>query len=238
VKFVKTYGTGILGIILIFALVGFAEKKHSERTVSGISIHIHPIEGGLFVTSEEAFEAMNLESDSLRGYYTDEINISLLEEMLTTHPSVRQAEVYFEMDGVLVAEVRQRRPILRFFDGNTSYYWDEEGMQTPLSEHFTARVPLFFGQEPEKNELLNLVFALRADPFFNAQVTGITKIEGDYALTSRFGNHQIVLGDLSNLNEKLDRLKLFYQKTQTDLGWESYRTLNLKYANQVVCTTN
>ena len=83
-----------------------------------------------------------------------------------------------------------------------------------------------------------LVNALRADEFINTQITGIALEENDFILTTRSGNHQIILGELEDLSEKLSRLKLFYQKTQAELGWESYRTLNLKYANQVVCTTN
>lgn len=237
-KFLRTYGTGLLGIFLIFGLVGFAEKNHADRQVAGIRVHVNPVEGGLFITSQEVLETMNVEKDSLRGFYTDEINISLLEEMLEGHASVKQAEVYFQMDGTLMAEVDQRRPILRFFDGNLSYYWDEDGEVTPLSKHFTARVPLFFGPEPDRKSLLKLVSALRSDEFFSTQITGIALEDNDFILTTRFGNHQIILGELEDLSEKLSRLKLFYQKTQAELGWESYRTLNLKYANQVVCTTN
>ena len=51
------------------------------------------------------------------------------------------------------------------------------------------------------------------------------------------GNHKIVFGDAQNLNEKFNKLKLFYTEglNKSD-AWTKYSIINLKYKNLVVCT--
>ena len=237
-KALTTYGTAILGLLLIGLLVRFTEQKHAERLVEGLRVAVHPAAGGNFVTAEELLAEINAETDSFRGNYLHEINSALLEEKLEAHPMVQTAEVYFEMNGQVYVDVWQHEPILRFFDGNKSYYWDTDGRQMPLSEHFTAYVPLFYGTPSDTAELYELVMALRADAFCCEYISGISEVDGDYVLTARKGKHEIVLGSADGFEEKMERLKLFYDKTLPQVGRERYSKVNLKYAGQVVCTTN
>ena len=237
-KALNTYGTAILGLLLIGLLVGFTEQKHAQRMVEGLRIAVHPAVGGNFVTAEELLAEIDAETDSFRGNYLHEINSALLEEKLEGHSMVQSAEVYLEMNGQMYVEVWQREPILRFFDGKRSFYWDTEGREMPLSEHFTAYVPLFYGTPSDTAELYGLVMALRADTFCCEHISGISEVDGDYVLTARKGKHEIVLGSADGFEEKMERLKLFYDQTLPQVGWGKYSKVNLKYAGQVVCTTN
>lgn len=236
-KALNTYGTAVLGLLLIGLLVGFTEQKHAVRMVDGLTVILHPAAGGNFVTAEEMLQELEVETDSFRGNYLHDINTALLEEKLEAHPMVRSAEVYFEMNGEVYLEVWQRQPILRFFDGSKSFYWDSEGAEMPLSKHFTAYVPLYYGTPSNPEELFDLVLALRADTFCRDHISGISEVDGDYILTAHKGKHEIVLGSASDFSDKIERLKLFYDKTIPQVGWDKYSKVNLKYAGQVVCTT-
>ena len=55
-------------------------------------------------------------------------------------------------------------------------------------------------------------------------------------LIPRVGNHNIILGDASDLENKLEKLMIFYKKGLSKTGWNEYSTINLKYKNQIVCT--
>lgn len=237
-KLIKKYGTAVLGLILIGLLVGFTEQRHAQRQVQRVEVVVHPAVGGLFTTPSELLEHLDSETDSFRGIYLEEINSGLLEEKLSAHPMVQKAEVYFDWNGVLYLEVSQREPILRFFDGEEQFYWDEEGEKMPLSEHYTAHVPLFYGAPSDTAELYDLVMALRADEFCCAHISGISEEGEDYVFTARKGRHRIVLGSANQFEEKMERLQLFYEKTIPQVGWNKYSTVNLKYAGQVVCSTN
>ena len=49
------------------------------------------------------------------------------------------------------------------------------------------------------------------------------------------GGHEVVVGDNDRLKQKLKKLEQFYQRASTNLGWEKYREINLKFKDQVIC---
>jgi cell division protein FtsQ len=55
-------------------------------------------------------------------------------------------------------------------------------------------------------------------------------------LIPRLGQHRILLGDTTDLRDKLDRMRTFYLQGLNNTGWDKYELINLKYKNQVVCT--
>ena len=49
------------------------------------------------------------------------------------------------------------------------------------------------------------------------------------------GNHEIIFGS-DRLEEKLDVLRTFYGKGMNEEAWNKYKSINLKYKDQIVCT--
>jgi cell division protein FtsQ len=49
------------------------------------------------------------------------------------------------------------------------------------------------------------------------------------------GDQKILLGSARKLDDKLARLKTFYQKAMPYTGWQMYERINLKFDGQVVC---
>ena len=49
------------------------------------------------------------------------------------------------------------------------------------------------------------------------------------------GDQRIILGNIEDLDDKIFRLKTFYQEAMSRMGWNKYKTINLKFKNQVVC---
>ncbi len=86
-------------------------------------------------------------------------------------------------------------------------------------------------------ELYDLAFHIHQNPFWKAQISQVYVNEkGEFELQPRVGNHSILLGKANRLEEKFDKLLLFYQQGLSKTGWNEYSALNLKYKNQVVCT--
>lgn len=61
--------------------------------------------------------------------------------------------------------------------------------------------------------------------------------ENELELYPSIGDHKIVFGSVENIEDKFNKLKLFYKEglNKTD-GWNKYAIVNIKYKNQVVCT--
>ena len=51
-----------------------------------------------------------------------------------------------------------------------------------------------------------------------------------------FMKDTIVIGEVYNLESKFNKLMLFYEEGLSKTGWNEYKTINLKYKDQVVCT--
>jgi cell division protein FtsQ len=167
------------------------------------------------------------------------INLSSLEKQVLAHPMVENATMYFTIDGHLKSSVKQRTPIGRINTGLESYYVDRQGEIMPLSNNYSARVPIVtgFSEKESSTDLYKLLTFIRQDSFLKKQLTGIHKsAENDFVLMTRIGNHQIILGKIENLEVKFKNLKAFYNHTMTNKKIENYKTINLKYNNQVVCT--
>lgn len=57
---------------------------------------------------------------------------------------------------------------------------------------------------------------------------------GEFVLVPLIGDQKIILGSTRHLDDKLNRLKIFYQKAMPATGWREYETINLKYNGQIV----
>ena len=53
-------------------------------------------------------------------------------------------------------------------------------------------------------------------------------------LIPKIGNHTIVIGDATNLDEKFSKLIAFYKNGLGTFGWDKYKTIDLRFKNQIV----
>lgn len=91
--------------------------------------------------------------------------------------------------------------------------------------------------------LISFVERLQRDKFLRAEVVQIvatTTSNGALSLTliPRSGDHRIEFGWIESVEDKLHRLRLFYDQVAVTSGWESYKSVNLNYADRIVCTYN
>jgi len=170
------------------------------------------------------------------------VNLETIENKLEGNRLIKRAECYKTIDGAVQIKIYQREPILRVFSTNGSYYIDNEGEKMPVPDNFAAYVPVASGyidDEYAKKQLYEFVSFLQQDKFWNSQIKQIyVNSDGDVELTPVVGNHQIILGKIEDYKENLEKLRLFYEKGLSKVGWNKYSVINLKYKNQVVCTKN
>ena len=250
----------VLSSIAFLVSLGFAAHKQSEMPCSGINIIIRDKEKVSFIDEKDILQIINDKSDPLEGKPIGSINISMLEKIINTNPFIYNAEVFSTIDGKLNIEVKQRIPVLRVINyKNESFYIDQEGVFFPQSEKYSARVPLasgyIFNREIERGlrpcdinsmdstaknskiaQLFNIICFVSKKELWNAEIQQLyVNAEGDIEFIPSVGNHSVILGDDKNLSEKFDNLFLFYKKGLGTEGWDKYKTINLKYKNQVVC---
>ncbi len=227
-----------LGLVLILVLAAFSSHKIEEVKFQGIDIQIDYNQKHYFVTKGEIEEIVRQEYPYIDSILSREINITLLEETLDNHPSIRKAEVYSALDGILRIHVRQKQPCYRVHNSTRDYYIAEKGDTMVLSPNYSAKVPLVTGSlSAETTHKVYAFFnSIKKDEFFGNFFTGIDVDDnGDWTLYPKPGRHKVILGSPDNLDEKLRRLKIFYQSVIDKKNIDSIASLNLTYDKQVIC---
>ena len=51
----------------------------------------------------------------------------------------------------------------------------------------------------------------------------------------QFSKQKIIFGYPDDLDEKFEKINLFYKKIVPAKGWNTYRTVNVKFKNQIIC---
>ena len=243
-------------------LMSFANQNHESKICSGIEVKMD------YAGSEPMFTVGDIKQQ-LTGTFGKfekkkliELDLEKIQTYLNKNPYVDYADVHTTVEGKLVVEVRQCKPIVRLITlSGENYYLDENGKLIPLNPEYPVRtlvasgniqVPLapgksIFEKSNRKTELDNVMQVLfnihflakqmKSDSVMNAMVEQIyIKPDGRMQLATKAGSHIIEFGDTSDASEKIENLKAFYKYGLTKTGWKKYRLINLTYKNQVVCT--
>ena len=172
-----------------------------------------------------------------------------MEKVVESDPFVQDAAVYVDQQNNLQLTIIQRNPVLRIMDTNGgNYYMDKEGKKMPDSSNYTARVLVVTGKLPphtpdvleKRSNLLKDVFTvwqqLDKDEFLRGFIQQLhVANNGDLMMSPLIGDQIIILGSTRHLEDKLERLKVFYKQAIPYEGWRKYKTINLKYNGQIVC---
>ena len=206
-----------------------------------------------FIERDEVDRILLENSGTLVGRKLDDINIHKLENVLKANPFIEYAKVFADMNGVIHVDIRQRKPLIRIINmANVNFYIDEKGFKIPMSENYTARVLVANGMINEDfsgkvdtlssqlaRDLFRTARFIRQDTLWNDQVEQLfVSVKGDIEIVPRVGDHKIILGSADSLETKFRNLLVFYKKAIPKVGWDAYKTINLKYANQIIGERN
>lgn len=251
----------IAGLTTVFA---FVQKQEDELLCSKVNISIerNPMVENFFVNEDDIRKLIAQHFGQIENAPLKNIDVNYLERLIYTNPWVSKADVYLTINGVVDIQIEQRQPILRIINQKQeSYYMDSNGKLMLWSPDFTPRTLIATGNIKESFEEWNHVSMpelinndtlktrtmlddfykmarfILADEFWSAHVEQIyLNNHGEIELAPKVGNHKIIFGTSDEMEEKFWKLKTFYKEGLNYVGWENYDTLNLKFANQVICT--
>jgi len=247
-----TYGLLWLATLSgVVVLMSFIEVKKS--TLVCTKVHIIMPGNQYFIDKEEVDNILGLNSNSLIGRRLVNINLHALENKLKGNPFVETASVYADMDGVIMVELSQRRPMMRMMNRfDQDFYVDQHGLKVPISGNFTAKVLVANGYIDElfanrvdslRTPIAKALFAtadyIRKDTLWSAQIAQIyVNQDHEIELIPRVGNQRILLGNADSLATKFKNLLAFYKQALPQVGWVAYKAINIKYINQVIGIKN
>ena len=245
--------------IYIIAILGFISEKHSNVMCNRISVNILDSTKSRFINGDDIRNLILSSNDQILGQSIKKINTEKIESALLKNGVIKTSEVFVTETGELHVEITQREPVVRIINkNNVSYYLDKEGTIIPFSKKYTSLVLVTNGyiSEPFDLEqtgniytntnkhhnsvyydLIKLTNYIHNHEFWNSQIVQVYVNENkEFELIPRVGAHIILLGDISDYEEKFDKLFTLYTEWFNKNSWNDYLYINLKYKHQVVCS--
>ena len=234
--------------ILMLVILGFAEIKQDAMTVTDIEISIDDQYENYFISESDILQILN-EDIFLKGAEYQRINLKVLENKLERNQFVQDAEVFKDLKGKMNVNIMQNRPIARVVRENAvDAYINFDGRILPVSERFTARLPIISGalgdelianglQETEEGQqLMRFLEFLMDDPFWKAQIAQIDiSKDWDMILYPQISKQLVEFGKPVEIDAKFKNLKIFYTRILPQQGWNTYSRVSVKYQNQIIC---
>lgn len=221
---------------LLLFLMGFAYQRNTQRTCRELSVE--------FVGNPQPFIALDSvnklliqNKEPLSSIPKETLVLKEMEARLLQHPMVYQAQVFISIDGEIGAKIQTKKPIGRVLD-TPGFYIDEQGQPMPLSNLYTARVPIVTGEVLLHLEALKeLLLTIGQDEFLSPMVTEVAvDAQGNCQLRLRQETYKLLLGPVSDVSEKLRNFKAFYQNMQENPEQKQFKKIDLRFNNQVVAT--
>ncbi|HEA30915.1 MAG TPA: hypothetical protein ENH91_13150 [Leeuwenhoekiella sp.] len=226
--------TVLIGLTVF--LFGFSAQRSTARKIEGVQVNFEAGDN-LFITAAAVDKLLIQSNQHLTGQDKETLVLKALEKRLNANAMIAHADVYLTLNGIVGANIEQRKPLARV-EASTPYYLDETGSIMPLSPNYSARVPIINGVgKQELAEVYPILQYIKNDPLLNKLIIGLTRQKnGSYVLTPRIMDYRIKLGKPEQIDSKFNNYKAFYQKTLKDKSLEMYSLVDLRFKDQVVGT--
>jgi len=247
----------IAALLIVVALLVWTNIEQANSHCSDIKVQMISTDEASLV-SPEAIRSDILENmPALIGQSFKNVALEDLEKHVSANTQLSEVKAYLNLNGLINIKVSPRKAILRLYDNRgESLYLGSEKVLMNHSLTQSKRIMVANGHIPhlmpaERIQVLNkekdlpeiysqlyvLAEKIHKDEFLNALIDQIyvTKHQ-ELVLTPKVGVRKIYFGKARNMDEKLFNLKAFYLNGKNKIDWHKYRSINVKYRNQIVCS--
>ena len=193
----------------VVVLLVAAITKKNTGIIAGVDIKISGIQNNYFIGKKEVIKILEkINGKKLEKSPMSSVDLTAMESRLTKNDWIKKAELFFDNNKVLQVKITEREPIARVFTlSGTSFYMDSSLNRMPLSDKFSARLPVFTsfpadagilkkGDSAILVQVKMLSEYISTHPFWMAQIDQIDiSPEGDFDLIPKLGNQVIHFGD-------------------------------------------
>ena len=236
-------------IAMSWLIVGIGVARHNSRDVKEFRTVVSNEENNHFLGRDDVVEIVEgIQGDVMEETPRGEVKVAEIEAGLRENPYVKDAEVFKQLNGNVVAELELRKPLARvLYEDGSGFYLDQDYRKLDLSSRYSANVILVRGLDfeplmprdsidnPQITELREFLEYVDGDDFLRSQISEVVMDDdGELTLYSEVGDLVIEFGTPDRIEDKFDNMKLFFDKVLNQVGWDQYEEISLKYRGQVV----
>ena len=240
-------------IIVLFA---FSRKGYLESPLKGIHLTMERNHSSGFVVNDSIIAHAKDICGIERQASIASVDMMKLNRMLSENPWIAKSSAYIDLNDTLIITAREYEPAIRIYNNSgQSVYITRDGVIIPASPHYTPHLIIASGNysfaTPHQNgnindslylnsglaEALAIAQAIDKDQFLKDNIGQIYRnTDNEYEIIVNNLPVQVILGDTCAVDNKLQRLKVLLEKYHGTNELTSYKSMSLKYKNQIVCT--
>ena len=245
-----------LTAVALIMLFTFGRKKYLETPLKGVDFQLERSLSNGFVVKDSVLSQVKAICGIEHHAAIATIDLMKISQLLNGNPWVESANAYIGLNDTLFVKAKEYKPVLRVFGKDKqSVYVTKEGFIVPPCRHYAPRVIIANGefQFPKAHkganvndsiyagtglsDALAIAKAIEKDPFLIGTIGQIYKNENnEYELMVNGLSANVVIGDTCLVDNKLSRLAILLERYSGTEELKPYKTLDLKYKNQIVCT--
>ena len=223
-------------------------KEAPELVCSKINVAIQDSLSKSFISKSEIRQMV---ADSALGLRLADINTDAIEKSLTKSGVISTAEAYTSYPDVLNVVVTQREPVVRIKADGSDYYCDRAGYILPVSGAKALELPVVTGHLPVElqpgptegtdaeawlRQLLSFTEKVRNNAYWSEEIEQIEVArDGNMTLYMRKRPFHVLFGSATDLNDKFEKMTVFYKTILPTEEGAAYKVVNIKYKNQIIC---
>ena len=228
-------------VVMLFVLIflySFTQSRSQNKKIAKIQVDFQG-NNKMFLTNEMVNNLLIQNLGGTSSIQKDKVDLKELESALKKQSFIENAEVFISEDGMLITKVLQKSPVARVVNNNRVLYVDKNGSIFQLSDNFSSRVPIVQGTiEGEfKKGFIETFKTIEKDDFLRKHIIAITiQKNGSMNMLTREHDYDINFGKPILIDKKFKNYKAFYQFASKDSIIEKYKSINLIFTQQVVCS--
>jgi cell division protein FtsQ len=251
---------GVIFTVGVIVLLISANQSNNSKVLQEPIIDLEVQNGVPLITESELLRVLKTNRFYRDGILKSELDILKIERFLDSLNEIQSADVFLSLGNQWHIKVKTKLPIARVVMNNGSdFYIDNHQELMHLSPYSKPKILVFTGMETVfknqfdfdgliNNDSLKTIFKLDEiyrissyvcnDAFYDAQVVQVHyDSEDGFILIPRVGEHKIIFGSADSeeqVKQKFEKLTTFYEDVIPYEGWNKYKSINLKFENQIV----
>ena len=230
----------VTGAALIVLFV-FGRKWYLETPLKGIQINLERSHADGFVEKDSLLAYAKAVCDIAHHNTIENIDMERINKLLANNLWIEHGNAFIDLNDTLYIKAKEYEPVLRVYgiDGR-SVYVTAEGVIIPSSPRYTPHLMIasgHFEQQTGIAEALTIAQAISRDEYLTEHIGQIyLNQDKEFEVTVNNLPVKVIVGDTCAIDDKLSRLRILLERYNNTEELIGYKTLDLKYKNQIVCT--
>ncbi len=228
-----------IAVGLLIAGVCCGRAGHSDTVCAVLRYDITDADERMYLSDRELNEMLRSQDAYPIGKPLSEVSLQRIEDVVRTNPMVRSAQCYTTPQGEVYVRLTQRKPLLKVITANDSYIVDTDRKRMPIRESIKDTMLVVSGRvglQMATGSIADFAEWLQDNAYWRKRIKYMEVRTPHYVrlLPVSPAEPVIILGDLAGYENKLRKLRTFYEGGGQMVREKQYKELDLRFEGQVV----